>query len=330
MQKLTAEQKTERRALRRRVKKDGNRIGFSLIWYFVINIVVVAVWMIVEMEMAAKGITDPVEAQRIMDEVAEKSEISGASMIAGVLIGLGFLFLFLRKTGAHRRLFHREESITPKKFAGIACVFLGTQLVFNGMYALMEAGLNLMGYSAMSSMEMATSGSMTLSMFIYAGIVGPIVEELIFRGLILRSLEGYGRNLAIVVSSLLFGVMHGNIPQMVFAFLTGLILGYAASRYSIVWCIILHIFNNLVLGDLLSRALSGLSEDAQALITLGIMGIFTVAGLVVLIVRRKDILGYIRQNRSQKPNLRWIITCAGISIYVLMNIGIGVSMLEKI
>ncbi len=332
MKKLTAEEKLERRALRRETKKDGNRVGFGLFWYFLITLAVTVVWMIAEIEIAlsAAGATDSAEVDRIIDEVTEASSESASSMIAGVLLGLGFLFLFFRKQGAHRRLFHREESMSLRKFAGVSCVFFGTQLIFQGVYYLMEAGLNLIGYTAVASMEMATSDSSTLSMFLYAGIIGPIVEELIFRGLVFRTLEKHGTNLAIVVSSILFGIMHGNIPQAVFAFLTGLIFGYVASRYSIVWCIVLHILNNLVLGDLLSKAVSGLSENLQFLIGYGIMGAFTVLGLIVLFLKRKEIFTFFRQHKTERPRMRWVITCPGIVIFFLVNLAIGIFMLEKI
>lgn len=327
---LRARERAERKAARKAVKKDGNRVGFGLLWYLLINFAVVFVWMGVEIAMAVFGVSDPAEADRLINEVAERAVESGSSMIAGVLVGLGFLFLFFRKRGVISRLFHREETMSIKKFAGIACVFFGTQLIFNGAYYLMEAGLNLIGYSAVSSMESATAGSTTLSMFLYAGIIGPVVEELVFRGFVLRSLDKYGKNLAIVISSALFGIMHGNIPQAVFAFLTGLVFGYVASKYSIVWCIILHILNNMVLGDLLNLALSGLSETMQEIIFLGIMSVFTIVGIIVLIVKRRTVIDFVKQNRSQRPNFRWIATCSGVVIYFLVNLALGISMLEKI
>ncbi len=327
---LRAKERAERKAARKAVKKDGNRVGFGLLWYLLINFAVVFVWMGVEIAMAVAGAADMADAEIRMNEVLERSMESGASMIAGVLVGLGFLFLFFRKRGVIRRLFHREEPMSIKKFAGIACVFFGTQLIFNGIYYLMEAGLNLIGYSAVSSMESATAGSTTLSMFLYAGIIGPVVEELVFRGFVLRSLDKYGKNLAIVISAALFGIMHGNIPQAVFAFLTGLVFGYVASRYSIVWCIVLHILNNMVLGDLLDMALAGFSETMQEIIFLGIMSVFTIIGIIVLIIKRRTIIAFIKENRSQKPHFRWIATCAGVAIYFLLNLGLGISMLEKI
>jgi len=208
--------------------------------------------------------------------------------------------------------------------------FFGTQLIFNGFFYLIEAGLNLIGYSAISSMEAATAGSTTLSMFLYAGIIGPIVEELVFRGFILRALDRHGKPMAIVVSSVLFGIMHANIPQAVFAFFVGLVLGYVAERYSIWWSIILHILNNLVLGDLFSRAISGLGEEAQSIISFCVMGTFALVGVTLLILKRRDIIDYVKQHKGEKHRARWIATCSGVMIYFIINLALGIFMLEKI
>ena len=67
-----------------------------------------------------------------------------------------------------------------------------------------------------------------------------------FRGIIQKPLEKYGKMLAIVVSSLLFAIYHGNIIQGIYAFICGLLLGFVASEYSLKYSVILHVFNNLI------------------------------------------------------------------------------------
>jgi len=79
---------------------------------------------------------------------------------------------------------------------------------------------------------------------LYVVILGPILEEIIFRGAILRSLERFGQNFAIVVSSLMFGLYHLALFQGVFAFFIGLILAYCAIKFSIKWAMLLHMINN--------------------------------------------------------------------------------------
>ena len=78
-------------------------------------------------------------------------------------------------------------------------------------------------------------------------VVGPIVEELVYRGGILMSLRRFGDKFAITVSAILFGLMHGNILQAIFATIVGFVLGYICVKTnSLRYCIIIHMLNNFV------------------------------------------------------------------------------------
>ncbi len=78
-------------------------------------------------------------------------------------------------------------------------------------------------------------------------IMAPLMEELLFRGAIQGHLMRIWKNplWAIVMSSLLFGVVHGNPAQIPFAFSVGLVLGwmYYVSG-SLVPCFFMHFVNN--------------------------------------------------------------------------------------
>jgi len=77
-------------------------------------------------------------------------------------------------------------------------------------------------------------------------VLGPILEELLFRGAATKELlKRYSPAVAILLSALLFGVFHINPAQVVFAFLFGLILAWVYYRTrSLVPCIMLHMLNN--------------------------------------------------------------------------------------
>ena len=92
--------------------------------------------------------------------------------------------------------------------------------------------------------------------YLAIGILAPIVEEMVFRGAILRTLlllGGRGNDqsskfkafFAILISALLFGAVHGNVQQFVHATLIGLLLGWMYYRTnSIVPGIVFHWINN--------------------------------------------------------------------------------------
>lgn len=83
------------------------------------------------------------------------------------------------------------------------------------------------------------------------GIFAPVVEEIVFRGAILRILLGlFSRSwhwVAIIFSALIFGAIHLNLAQGLHAFVIGLLLGWMYYRTSsIVPGILLHWINNTV------------------------------------------------------------------------------------
>lgn len=87
--------------------------------------------------------------------------------------------------------------------------------------------------------------------YVAVGILAPLVEEIVFRGAILRTLldmmSKKNHWVAIMISAAIFGVVHGNMAQFVNALLMGLILGWMYYRTkSLVPGILLHWVNNTV------------------------------------------------------------------------------------
>lgn len=81
------------------------------------------------------------------------------------------------------------------------------------------------------------------------GLLVPVVEELVFRGAILRALlAGFKKHwIAIAVSALLFALVHGNPAQMPHAFIAGMLLGLMYYRTgSIVPGVAYHWVNNTI------------------------------------------------------------------------------------
>jgi membrane protease YdiL (CAAX protease family) len=87
--------------------------------------------------------------------------------------------------------------------------------------------------------------------YLAIGIFAPLVEELVFRGAILRkllTLFSQRRHwAAIAISALIFGLMHGNLAQGMHAFVIGLLIGWMFYRTgSIIPGVMFHWVNNTV------------------------------------------------------------------------------------
>lgn len=84
--------------------------------------------------------------------------------------------------------------------------------------------------------------------FIQVCLLAPIVEEVIMRGTILEGLKNnYGNVFGIIISSIVFGVLHFNKVQTISAIVAGLVLGivYVLSG-NILLVILAHSFYNFI------------------------------------------------------------------------------------
>lgn len=95
--------------------------------------------------------------------------------------------------------------------------------------------------------ETAIYGSSVLLQLVVAGIVAPIVEEMIFRGLIYKRLREFANiKIAAIISAVLFGVFHGNWVQAPYAIIIGLVAVFVYEKYkSIIAPILLHMSANI-------------------------------------------------------------------------------------
>lgn len=125
-------------------------------------------------------------------------------------------------------------SITLNILIGIAASLLTLRLNESGV-AVPEADFTIQSPSRYA---------ITIQL-VYVCVIGPFIEELIYRGLVIKLLSPYGKGLAVFFSALIFGLMHGNISQAFSAFAGGLIYALITVRYnSIAPTVVMHILNN--------------------------------------------------------------------------------------
>jgi len=120
---------------------------------------------------------------------------------------------------------------------------------------------------------METSG--LLPTVVFAVILAPIVEELVFRKLLCGRLRRYGDKVAILVSGIVFGLYHGNLYQFFYAAAIGIFFAFLYCRTGrVIYTIALHLLVNFVgsvvpltvmelCGDIMSAA-GGMDSVAAA------------------------------------------------------------------
>lgn len=109
----------------------------------------------------------------------------------------------------------------------LLCIFLAylCNMLGTGLNALVD---RLLGTSSTNPAGALISMSGILPTLLVAGICSPIVEEYIFRGLLLRRALVFGEKAACVFTAAAFALMHMNLYQFFYAFAIGLVLARLA------------------------------------------------------------------------------------------------------
>lgn len=155
--------------------------------------------------------------------------------------------ILITKVKIRRDIFTRNKA--PKKFillGAVSCIGVG--MISSIIYAMYSTILKLKGITIPEpDFSFPTQRIFLILFLIYVCLLGPILEEIIFRGFILRSMQRYGNLTAIIVSSILFSMFHLNLVQFINPVLVGMLLAFIAIKSeSIFPSMIAHIFNNTI------------------------------------------------------------------------------------
>ncbi len=115
-------------------------------------------------------------------------------------------------------------------------------------------------------------------------IIGPLGEELMFRGVIMRRLSHVSKRLAIFMSAVFFGLMHGNLPQATMAMVVGLVFGYIdMEMQSLLPSVICHTFiNATVYAETVVETM--VNEEAGNTFFFVLLIIYFIIGLLAMLI----------------------------------------------
>lgn len=159
-----------------------------------------------------------------------------------------FDFLIVRKEGNKLNF-----DFSTKPFRVYLLIFpmmIGMMLVADYTTQLIPKTGDLLGeIYKMYSEQFAKLAKEPVSLLIMTVILAPILEEILFRGIIMKGMLNSKVKpvTAIIVSAFIFGVVHFNPWQFAGALLLGLVLGLVYYKTkSLLMPILLHAFNNFV------------------------------------------------------------------------------------
>lgn len=165
-----------------------------------------------------------------------------------------------------------------------------------------------------------TPQSLLINLFALA-LLPALLEELAFRKCIIGTLQKYGKGIAVVISALLFGVVHGGIAQSVFAFIVGLVLGFITVKTGSVRIAAAVHFANNALSVLTEYLTLGMDETARSVANVAVLfitGFGGIAALVVALVSKNEL--FARSPQAPAPSGRVVKTLWGAPLMIIMTV----------
>jgi hypothetical protein len=138
-------------------------------------------------------------------------------------------------------------------------------------------------YSEM--MESIMSGQNFILEILLTGILVPIIEEIMYRGLVFDQLrKNLPLSLALIFQALIFGLIHLNMVQGTYAFMIGILLGVALIRSrSIILPIAIHMGTNLS-GVILSKFQNEIGNTAEMIMRISSYVLAPVCIVLIFII----------------------------------------------
>ncbi|POY35588.1 hypothetical protein C3K47_14425 [Solitalea longa] len=160
-----------------------------------------------------------------------------------LLLHTGIIILYCRADW--RKTFDKTFFLYPK--ASMTTILIIILATITSIIATdpLHAFLSLPDFAGTATKEMLETPVVG---FLTICIAAPILEEIIFRGIILKGLlENYSAQKAIFSSAFIFGLIHFNPVQSIGAFVLGLLMGWLYYRTNdLRLTILVHFLNNFI------------------------------------------------------------------------------------
>lgn len=230
----------------------------------------------------------------------------------GIIIIPAILVLLISKSKWSEVLgFHRIKISTF--FMIVLFTFLVMPLV-----TVLNAVSMFFTQNAVASMEQDIMGTPFPVMLFMIGMFGPFCEEFVFRGVIYGGyLKSENKLRAILLSALLFGLMHMNVNQAIYAFAIGILLAFlmeaADSLWAPVFCHMIFNSEQVCLMYLSNKLLGVMSEQNLADMQMTQEELMAALGVYLLIAAVTTpiaicVLAWIAKNEKREAAVKQIWT----------------------
>lgn len=176
------------------------------------------------------------------------------------LIGMPVAYLLLLtipKVDPQRRRFN------PLTWVGFLCLCFALSFATNLIGQYISSWVSyLTGAEVENELEQMTVVTPLGINILFVGILAPIFEELFYRKAVIDRLRRYGDLPAILISGVIFGLIHGNLSQIFYATAVGILLSFIYVRTgSVLYTISIHSAFNMIGGVYTTELIRRLGEE---------------------------------------------------------------------
>ena len=222
-----------------------------------------------------------VNPQEIMQSVLMPVLLSAIIMT----FGIAWLIHVLFRKNFFERLYFNKTTVSLALISFVAGFSL--QIPIGDIISFVEKARimpdAIQKYSEM--MESIMSGQNFILEILLTGILVPIIEEIMYRGLVFDQLrKNLPLSLALIIQALIFGLIHLNMVQGTYAFMIGILLGVALIRSrSIILPIAIHMGTNLS-GVILSKFQNEIGNTAEMIMRISSYVLAPVCIVLIFII----------------------------------------------
>lgn len=255
---------------KRNFSQIGSVVGISIIIFLGANIIISSI-----AQTFLSG---------YLQDVLASSDILLITQIIVSLLSLYFSYKYVMAHVEKPKQKRKNLKISPIKIMAIVLGLIAfLQIALTYVFELFS-----LNYDVTAIFELSSSPSvLTKVLFVLAiAVIPAIFEELFCRKAIISLARPQGRAFAIILSSVLFGLIHMNLQQFIFAFLVGLLLAIMYEYTNdLKYTIVIHFINNFI--STLPIIL-GKSDEGFVLIIYAAFILFALIAIIDLLISKKQ------------------------------------------
>lgn len=291
-------------------RKVFSRLGFALTFSILsVNVV----------QLIVAGFMSAVDPNLLMTDWANFFLIA----VSFYLIGFPLAYCMMKKIPV--AVSQEKKRLTLWQLVEYGLISYAVMILLNFLTTFLLSFIELFKTESIVNpvQQVILTGSPWLSLLCIV-VLSPIIEELLFRKILLDRVRIYGDKVAIIFTAIAFGFYHGNLSQLFYAVGLGIILAYIVLKTNqLKYSIGIHMFVNAMVSLILPMLIGDGSDLLRAQIASVIVVILITFGTILIIKNRKKVelvQGDLTIPESKLMQLVWLNH--GVFAYLLFSIAL--------